>query len=302
MRKTWSAARLMLALPVFWTVAARAETLADKIGHSDPARYHDLTAVHDGAGSMQFGELLGAHALSTNLMFVHRGVIPPKSGIGEHFHHQGEEMFVIFDGDAEFTIDGRTAVVPGPAAVPDLLGHAHGLYNPGTRPLQWLNVNVGLAKIYDAFNLHDPRVGVPRDAIPQFVSVRFDRALLKPVPAMDGGRGTMLYRRVLEPSVFTTPWTFVDHMVLPVGSATGPATRPTMSEAYYVISGDGAITVNGETAPLRAGDAVPVDLGQTHMIRQTGAAPLELLVIGVAKDLAAKAAYVAETARARPRR
>lgn len=293
---------MLLGSLLAWSAAAQADPLAGKIGHSDPARYRAMSAVHDGAGSMQFAELLGARALSTNLMFVHRGVIAPKSGIGEHFHHQGEEMFVIFDGDAEFTIDGRTAVVRGPAGVPDLLGHAHGLYNPGSKPLQWLNVNVGMTKAYDAFNLGDPRVGVPRDPIPQFVSIRFDRALLKSEPAMDGGRGTMLYRRVLEPSVFATPWTFVDHMVLPAGSATGAANRPTMSEAYYVISGDGEITVDGETAPLHPGDAVPVDVGQTHSIGQTGAAPLELMVIGIAKDLTAKAAYVADIARARPRR
>ncbi|WP_293974323.1 cupin domain-containing protein [Sphingomonas sp.] len=251
---------------------------------------------------MKFAELLGAGALSTNLIFVHRGVIAPKSGIGEHFHHQCEEMFVILDGDAEFTIDGHTSLVPGPAAVPDRMGHAHGLYNPGDRPLQWLNINVGTTKSYDAFNLDDPRVGVARDPIPQFVSVRLDRSLLRPAPTMNGGRGTMLYRRVLEPSVFNTTWSFVDHLVLPAGSATGRNADPGMSEVYYVISGQGEIDVDGETAPIRAGDAAPVDLGQAHAIRQSGEAPLELMVIGVAKDLAAKATYAAQAAAARQRR
>ena len=54
--------------------------------------------------------LFDAHSLDTNLYFLHRGVIEPKSGIGAHFHNQCEEMFVIFDGEAQFTIDGRTSL------------------------------------------------------------------------------------------------------------------------------------------------------------------------------------------------
>jgi hypothetical protein len=36
-----------------------------------------------------------------------------------------------------------------------------------------------------------------------------------------------------------------------------------MSEAYYVISGDGSVTVDGETVAIRSEDAIPVDLGQS---------------------------------------
>jgi uncharacterized cupin superfamily protein len=62
--------------------------------------------------------LFNATALDTNLFFLHRGIIQPKSGIGAHFHNQCEEMFVIFDGEAQFTIDGRTSVLKGPAGAP----------------------------------------------------------------------------------------------------------------------------------------------------------------------------------------
>ena len=65
---------------------------------------------------MAFEVLLGADALDTNLIFFHRGVLLPKGGIGQHFHNKCEEMFVILDGEAQFTIDGRTSVLKGPAA------------------------------------------------------------------------------------------------------------------------------------------------------------------------------------------
>lgn len=282
------------------SAAQPGKTLAQRIGHTDPAKFRHSEAVHDGAGSMEFGQIFGADALSSNLLFVHRGVIAPKSGIGEHFHNNCEEMFVILDGEAQFTIDGRTALLKGPAAVPDRMGHAHGIYNASDKPVQWVNINVGLTKSYDAFNLGDPRTGVALDPIPQFISARFDPALLRPVAAMDGGTGTALYRRALEPSVFATPWSYVDHLRIPAGASVGARAIPGMSEVYLVLSGDGEAVIGGETAAVHAGDVIPVEVGQSRSIRTTGAAPLDLMVIGVAKDLASKAIYMAAMA-ARPR-
>src|SRR5580692_3981623 len=158
---------------------AQPRTLEQRIGRADPSKYNHLKAVHEGAGSMDFRAMLGADALDTNLIFFHRGVIQPKSGIGQHFHNKCEEMFVILDGEAQFTIDGRTSTLKAPAAAPDRMGHAHGIYNPTDKPVQWLNINVGLSKVYDAFNLGDPLVGVPVDPIPQFITMRLDRSLLK---------------------------------------------------------------------------------------------------------------------------
>jgi mannose-6-phosphate isomerase-like protein (cupin superfamily) len=282
-------------------LGSEAAPLEQRIGHSDPSVFHHLTAVHDGAGTMDFGQIIGADALSTNLIFVHRGVIAPHSGIGEHFHNQCEEMFVILDGEAQFTIDGRTSLLKGPVGVPDQMGHAHGLYNATDKPVQWLNINVGTTKVYDTFNLGDPRTDAALDPIPQFITMHLDRALLKPVAAMDGGRGTVMYRRALDPTVFSTPWTFVDHLLVPPGASVGSASKDGISEVYFVLSGDGEIDVAGEKAAIHKGDAVPVDIGQTRALRTTGGEPLELMVIGVARDLAAKAAYRAATAPHMPR-
>lgn len=97
--------------------------LAQRIAHTAPETFRPLTAVHGGAGSMNFGVLLGADALSTNLIFLHRGVIQPRSGIGQHFHNQCEEMFVIFEGEAQFTVDGRTSLLKAPAGAPVRMNH-----------------------------------------------------------------------------------------------------------------------------------------------------------------------------------
>lgn len=267
--------------------------LASKITHYDPAKTRVAKAVHEGAGSMNFGALMDAKTLSTNFIFLHRGVLNPGGGIGQHFHNHCEEMFVILDGEAEFTINGRTSLLQGPAGAPNRMGASHGIYNATDKPVEWMNINVGTSKVYDAFNLGDDRVGAPKDKVPQFVTMKLDKALLKPA-----GTGTgVSRRRALGPSVFYTSWAYLDHVLIAPGGSTPSTTASDMSEAYYVMSGDGSVTVNGETVAIKKGDAIPVDLGQSKSFKG-GTAPLELMVIGVAKDMKAKEAFTAVAANA----
>jgi mannose-6-phosphate isomerase-like protein (cupin superfamily) len=261
--------------------------LASRITHYDVSKTANLKAVHDGAGTMNFGPLMTDKTLSTNMIFLHRGVLHAHSGIGQHFHNHCEEMFVIFDGEAEFTINGRTSLLKGTVGAPDRMGSSHAIYNPTDHDVEWMNINVGTSKVYDAFNLGDDRVGIPKDKIPQFVTMKLDRALLKP-----GDIKGVMRRRALGPSVFYTPWAYVDHILVQPGVSVPPLRLDGLSEATYVMSGEGSVTVNGETVAIKKGDAIPIDVNQTHSFK-AGSAPLELMVIGVAKDQKTKDAFAA---------
>ncbi len=279
---------------------SQALPLAERIVHTEPAKYRASPRVHGGPGQLDYMGLFNATALDTNLYFLHRGIIQPKSGIGAHFHNQCEEMFVIFDGEAQFTIDGRTSVLKGPAGAPVRMGHSHAIYNHTDKPVQWMNINVSARKgVYDAFDLGDGRVDVALDPIPTFMTMRLDQTLLRPAagPSTTAAKGTVQYRRALAPSVFLGPWAYVDHLLLAPGSATAPQAHAEIGEFYYVMNGEGTVKVGSESAPIRPGDAVPIQLNQTKSFENTGSAPLELLVVGVVRDVARKYDVVQPPAR-----
>jgi len=59
-----------------------------------------------------------------------------------------------------------------------------------------------------------------------------------------------------------------------------------------VMSGQGTVTLDKETAPIKSGDAVTIDINQTRSFTQSGSEPLEFLICGIAKDMAAKTALL----------
>ncbi len=276
---------LLLSLIVCAAALTARDPLEKRIAYLDPATYRSGTGVHKGAGELRYGTLIPGEAFSTNFIFVHRGQLAPKGGIGHHFHNHMEEMFVILNNEAQFTINGRTSALKGPAMAPCRMGSSHAIYNPTDRPTEWMNIAVGTRKgKYDAFDLGDDRVGAPLDATPVFISARFDKSLLRPTESMHGGKGTVRYRRALPPEVYFTNWSYVDHIVIPPGASVGKKKHPGVEELYYVIDGAGTVQINDKSAPFRKDQGLAVLLNDVHSVINSGTVDMELMVIGVAVE------------------
>jgi uncharacterized cupin superfamily protein len=220
-------------------------------------------------------------------------------------------MFLILDGDCEFTVNGLTAVVGGPVGVPCMSGNSHAVYNPSDKPVDWVNFNIAVAVPAEAagygassrgggfrmgaynysgdptglFETADDRAGAALEKKPTFIHTRqLTKDLLRPVAGMNGGRDTVFYRRALGPGAFASNWAFVDHLLIPAQSSVGRHYHQGVDEVYFVIKGKGRVRVNDEFADIAYGDAVPVRTGEIHSFE--GAAPdgLEMVVYGIALE------------------
>jgi mannose-6-phosphate isomerase-like protein (cupin superfamily)/heme-degrading monooxygenase HmoA len=262
-------------------VSGNAQQSRERVVHNDPAKYRTLSSVHAGAGQMGFTELVGRNELSTNFLYLHAGVINSKGGIGHHFHHSIEEMYVILNGEAEFTINGRTSKLKAPVLVPCKMGDSHAIYNSTGEPIRWLNFAVSQTKAKsDAFDLGDNRVGAAIDRIPVFVSSQLKKEGLKDKDHPYSGNGA-LYRRALGPEVFGTNWDHVDHLVIPAGKSVGPRQLDGVEEVYYVMKGSANLTIGSTSKTVGADDVFTGLMGESLTLSNSGTEDVELLVIGI---------------------
>ena len=99
----------------------------------------DKTAIRGGAGPAQGADYLEKDEMA-GILSAGRTILEAGSSIGEHTHHNTEELYLVLDGHGRGVLDGETFPV-GPG---DLFlckaGHSHGLVNDSDAPLTFLGL------------------------------------------------------------------------------------------------------------------------------------------------------------------
>ena len=259
---------------------------------TEPSQYFESRHCHGGAGSLMYMSLLGEGnkaVFETNLLFIHRGVMLPRSGLGEHLHRHMEEMYITFDGCIQHTVNGRTAELPPGSTVLCSMGSSHGMYNPNDKEVNYINIGVTEVKgKYDNVDFNDDLVNAKIESPAPFLWANFDRRLLKPAKNAHGGKGAILFRRLWDKESFKTNWEFVDHCVLPPGTSIGYHQHNKIEEVYYLMSGSGRVTVNDVTWNVTAGDAIPCTLHDSHGLYNNTNENLEIMVISCSVEKGAR--------------
>lgn len=67
--------------------------------------------------------------------------------------------------------------------------------------------------------------------------------------------------------------------LLPPGAAVTRHFHETTEEVYYVLEGDGEMTVGDETSPVGPGDAIYIPVGSVHTLRNVGPTPMRIVLV-----------------------
>jgi mannose-6-phosphate isomerase-like protein (cupin superfamily) len=254
-------------------------------GRNDPSKYMHPTFGHGGAGMVSYMELTPRDRFKSQFLFLHRGVLEPKSGLGEHVHRKMEEMYFVLDNTAcEFTVCGRTALLPGQSHAVCPMGSSHGIYNPTDHPVEFMNLGVSFEnRQYDNVDFAKENDLAQRtlDSPPPFLWNHFDKNACREVPAYYNGKGVMRVRQLWLTEHFRTNWGFVNHYCIPAGNSVGYHRHEIMEEVYYIHSGAGKLTIDNTTIPVKAGDAVSCPLGSSHGFFNNSGQDTEILSIAV---------------------
>jgi len=245
----------------------------------------EVKNCHGGAGSLMFRELLSESDFKTTLKSFATGTLAPGSSTGEHYHRDSEEVYIVFNEPAEFTVNGHTSLLPAGTCVFSPMGSSNGLYNNSDETLEWLGIEVRRGKgEYKCIDYGDDLTHQKLESPPQFAWAQFDRSLLKLTGPGHQGKGKIFYRGIWEIDSHVSGWRRVSHVILPPDVSIGYHQHNLDEEIYYVIDGAGRMTVDDVTRDVTKGDAVLCSLGGSHGIYNNTDANLEILICRVTSD------------------
>ncbi len=232
--------------------------------------YHNF---HGGAGTIKYAEYFGPDDYNTLHQFIRVVVIPAKCSIGEYRLVDSDELIVILSGHIFVTVNGRTGRLVGGTMVPIKMGDTLGMYNPTEEDvsLVWLATAAEKGK-YNPVDLNNDLSGKRSEGIIPFQWI-YQNYWIPPEPSgrpSHEGVGSLksAFGRV-DFDYFNTKWT-ASFMVVPVGASIGYHKHYTNEEHYFIVKGQGRVTVDDVTMPQKPGDCTFCGVNSSHGIYNNG--------------------------------
>ncbi len=100
------------------------------------------------------------------------------------------------------------------------------------------------------------------------------------LPECHGGQGDLDWTEVLGGRETAGRFVrFIHRDRLPPGVSIGDHRHEDTEEYYYVIDGEGTMTLDGDPVPVAAGDITAVYPGGVHGLKNTGSRDLDIIVV-----------------------
>lgn len=215
----------------------------------------------EGGASVPFTRIFGEEDFDSDFRWLDLCIVKPGAEIGVHSHQVDDEIYFIVKGNATKIVNEQQASVGPGDAILLKCGGSHGLRNRSDQEVHVLVIDL----------LAPPEAN--------------QRLLLRSVGAVPlvakrskGGAGEFLVGDLFTADELGTVWDFVQCVKLPPGSAIGVHSHWSDEELYYVVEGQGTMTVDGEESAVGPGTASLCKSGGSHGLANTSEGVITLLV------------------------
>jgi mannose-6-phosphate isomerase-like protein (cupin superfamily) len=99
---------------------------------------------HGCEGPMSLYEIWGKSDFKSNVDFIDRMLIPPKSTIGYHKHGNNEEMYIILEGQGVMTVNNESTLVRKGDMILNAPHNSHGIQNHSEEDLDVLVIQISV--------------------------------------------------------------------------------------------------------------------------------------------------------------
>ena len=98
----------------------------------------EKAVIHEGEGLCDHCAVFEAQVFEAPIRFLNYTIIPPSGSFGQHTHGNDNEIYIILDGQGEYTENGCTVKVTDGDILVNAPFASHGIKNTGPVPMRIL--------------------------------------------------------------------------------------------------------------------------------------------------------------------